>query len=243
MQHRFISQATLSWDSLCSRPSPSKPAPSASIQPVISVTVTNVDSLGNGQSTSGIPFNFDYTFVDGDTYNVSGNYGASYSSIGGSTIDIDPIISYLGSGPTLGTDTIVLDFYQNYFDPSCCTWAGTYTESVPLVASGNFGTGSEMSGELFYDGVGVGLAGPFSAPGSYFVSQSSNLDFGSSDGLPIATLSADYNFHYTFGAGTDPGGGEASSTLLSQSLLCCAGSALLLVGILNRRKKSRTLEK
>ena len=197
----------------------------------------NVDSVGNGQSTTG-SFDINYTFGDGDEYNISGTYGASYSSIGGSTIAIDPTVNYLGSGPTLGTDTIVLDFYQNYYDPSCCTWAGTYTESVPLNASGQFGAGSEMQGELFYDGVGVGLVGPDPAPGTYFVTESSNLDFGAvDDGL--ATLSADYNFQYKFGAGTAPGAGETASTPEPASFVLC-GFALVLGSIIfMRRNRAR----
>ncbi len=199
----------------------------------------NVDSVGNGQSTSG-SFDINYTFSDSDEYTISGTYGASYSSTGGSTISIDPTVTYIGSGPTLGTDTIVLDFYQNYYDPSCCTWAGTYTESVPLTANGDFGAGSEMQGELFYDGVGVGEVGPYAAPGTYFVTESNNLDFGALDSS--ATLSADYNFQYTFGAGTDPGAGQTSATPEPAPFVLC-GSALVLGSIVfMRRNKARTSE-
>ena len=203
---------------------------------------TNVDSLSNGQSTAG-SFDVNYTFGDGDTYIISGTYNASYSTLGGSTIGINPVVTYTGSDPTAGTDTIVLDFYQDYFDPSCCTWAGTYTESVPLNATGSFGPGSQMSGELFYDGVGVGLVGPFPAPGSYFVSESSNLDFGAND--TAATLAADYNFQYTFGEGTQPGAGETGVSATAEpvsSLLC--GSALMMGSLFfMRRNKTRTLGK
>lgn len=185
-----------------------------------------VDSLSNGESTAG-SFDVNYTFNDGDAYDVYGTYSASYSSIGGSTIDIDPVVSYLGTTPTIGTDTLDLMFLQNYFDPSCCTWAGTYTESVPLFATGSFGAGSQMSGELFYDNVGVGLVGPFTPPGSYFVTQSNNLDFGAND--TIATLSADYQFDFTFGAGTLPGSGESAVTPEPVPFILCGLGLLMFV--------------
>lgn len=198
---------------------------------------SNVDSIGNGQSTDGT-FAFMYTFGDGDQYYISGTYGASYSTIGGSTISIDPTVTYTGSGPSLGTDTVDFDFFQDYYDPSCCTWAGTYTESVPLNAAGAFGAGSQMSGELFYDGVGVGLVGPDPAPGSYFVTQSNNLDFGADD--TIATLSADYNFHYTFGEGTEPGATEYASNAPEPLSFVLCWSGIVLGGIvLIRRGRSR----
>lgn len=193
---------------------------------------TAVDSLDNNQSTDG-GFNIDYTFLDGDTYNISGTFSASYSTIGGSTISIDPVINYLGVAPTVGTDTLNLSFLQNYFDPTCCTWAGTYTESVPLVANGNFGPGSQMSAELFYDGVGVGPVGPLAAPGSYFVSQSSNLDFGAGD--TADTLSADYEFHFIFGAGTMPGASQTGVTPEPAPMMLC-GLGLLLLGSAMRRR-------
>lgn len=199
---------------------------------------TDVGSIGNGQSTNG-SFNFDYMFGDGDTYDISGTYGATYSTIGGSTISIDPTVTYIGTDPTAGTDTIVFDFYQDYFDPSCCTWAGTYTESVPLEASGNFGAGSRMSGDLFYDGKGVGRVGPFPAPGAYFVTESNNLDFGKDN--TIATLSADYNFHFRFGKGTDPGADESASPTPEPATFLLCGSVLVLGSMfLIRRNKARS---
>jgi len=193
------------------------------------------DSLGNGQSTSGT-FNVNFNFADGDTYNISGNYAASYSTINGSTISINPIVTYTGAAPSLGTDTIELNALQNYFDPSCCTWAGTYTESVPLVATGGFGAGSQMSGQLFYDLVGVGEVGPFVAPGSYMQTVSANLDFGALDTDP--TLKADFVLDFTFGQGTSPGATEgASSTPEPASFALCGLGLLVLAGGVYRRSR------
>lgn len=194
---------------------------------------SSVDSLSNGQSSSG-SFDVPITFVNGDAYDISGTYAASYSTMGGSTINIDPVVSYLGLVPTIGTDTIDLVYLQDYFDPSCCTWAGTYTESVPLNAHGTFGPGSQMSAQLFYDGVGVGLVGPFTAPGSYFVSKSSNLDFGSRN--TESTLEAEYDFHFVFAPGTAPGSGQSATPEPAPLVLCGLGLLLLLLGVARRNR-------
>jgi hypothetical protein len=199
------------------------------------------DSLSNGQSTSGT-FNVNFTFGDGDTYNISGSYGASYSTVNGSTISINPIVTYTGAGPSAGTDTIQLSALQNYFDPSCCTWAGTYTESVPLAAAGgSFGAGSQMSGQVFYDNVGVGLVGPFAAPGSYSQTKSANLDFGPLD--TSDTLDADFVFDFTFGQGTLTGAAEGASSAAPEpaSFVLC-GLGLLALGRGVYRRKRSTFE-
>ena len=72
------------------------------------------DSLGNGQSTSG-SFNVNLTFGDGDSYNLTGSYAASYSTLDGSTIAINPVVVYTGVAPSLGTDTIQVAALQKYF--------------------------------------------------------------------------------------------------------------------------------
>jgi hypothetical protein len=196
------------------------------------------DSLSNGQSTSGT-FNVNLTFGDGDSYDVSGSYSASYSTVNGSTIAINPVLTYTGVAPSLGTDTIHISAQQDYFDPSCCTWAGTYTESVPLVAVGGFGAGSQMSAELFYDLVGVGEVGPLAAPGSYLQTKSANLDFGSLD--TADTLDAYFGFNFTFGKGTLPGateGASAAATPEPASFVLCGLGLLALTGGVYRRNRS-----
>jgi hypothetical protein len=184
----------------------------------------NPDSLSDGESTSGT-FSVNLTFGDGDSYNISGNYGASYSTVGGSTIAINTIATYLGTAPSLGTDTISLSALQNYFDPSCCTWAGTYTESVPLVGTGSFGAGSVMSGQLFYDLIGLGRVGPFPAPGSYFETKSASLDFGPLD--TSDTLAADFHFNFIFGAGTLTGATEGAGSTPEPASFVLSGLGLL----------------
>lgn len=194
------------------------------------------DALSNGQSTSGT-FNVSLTFGDGDSYDVSGNYSASYSTVNGSTISINPVVTYTGAAPSLGTDTIQLNALQNYFDPSCCTWAGNYSESIPLVGVGGFGAGSEMSGQLLYDGQSVGLVGPLPAPGNYLQNKSANLDFGALDTDP--TLKAEFEFTFIFGQGTSSGASEgASSSPEPASLLLCGLGLLALTCGAYRRNRA-----
>jgi hypothetical protein len=197
------------------------------------------NSLSNGTSISS-PFNFDVAFADGDEYDISGAYSASYSKSAGSTISVTPTFTYIGSVPSAGTDTIDFTLAQDYFDPTCCTWAGTYFESVPLTLGSTAGPGSTISGELLYDGKSVGLVGPF-PPGTYSVSNSASLDFGSLDTNP--TLLADFDFTVQFAAGTLP---NASATSVSTSStpepatdLVCGLGLILFVCIARRRNRPR----
>ncbi len=89
-------------------PFTAKPA-SIAVNGTCEVGCPSTPPLSNGQSTSG-SFDFDYTFVDGDIYNVAGTYGASYTTVDGSTIYVDPTITYEGhtpppSGQTFSTST------------------------------------------------------------------------------------------------------------------------------------------
>jgi len=154
------------------------------------------DAVAYGASISS-PFNFNYT-VNSDVYNISGSYAAAYDT-NGTSISVDLSATYLGLHPTATNDTFAIDVLQQYFDDSPGTWDGTYTETIPITMSSNVGAGSTVTAQLLYDGQSVGLMGPF-GPGSHFAQQSANLS-----GLTGDYLNADYQFVYTFGAGTEPG--------------------------------------
>jgi hypothetical protein len=186
--------------------------------------------VSNGQSQSG-SFDFNYTFGDGDTYNISGAYGASYSTVTGSTIYVTPTVIYMGSSPSVGADTITFDLLQGYYDAGPGSWAGTYYETIPL--SWNAPAGSTISAQLLYDGESVGLVGPY-GPGNYFAQESKSLDFGSLD--TSATLSADYNFVFSFAAGTTTGEGGSSTPEPAMAIPCLLCLALA-IWHLNRRKR------
>jgi len=191
-------------------------------------------ALSDGTSVSS-PFNFSFTFGNGDSYDISGTYAASYSITAGSTISVDPVVTYTGSAPSAGTDTINFSLLQDYFDAACCTWAGDYTESVPLTLSSLAGPGSTVSGELLYDGQSVGLVGPF-GPGSYSVTKTTTLDFGALNNAD--TLSAAFNFQFVFGAGTLPDASAASTTPEPAGLILSGIGLLSLIG-LRRQIRSR----
>jgi hypothetical protein len=193
-------------------------------------------ALSNGNSTSG-GFNFDYTFSDGDVYDVSGSYSASYSNVTGSTIVVDPTFTYVGAAPSVGNDTLEFDLYQFYSDANCCTWAGTYSETVPLALSSATGPGSTISGQLLFDGQSVGLAGPF-GPGNYLVSESADLDFGPKDSSPF--LLADFAFTAQFDTGTTPGAGASGAPTPEPAMdLTCGLGLILFVCIARRRNRPR----
>jgi hypothetical protein len=202
------------------------------------INCSSTAPLTNGESTSGA-FDFDYTFLDGDVYNVAGNFSATYSTLDGSTLSVDPTITYEGASPSVKKDTLDFDFSQEYFDTSCCTWAGTYFETVPLFLASTAGNGSKISGQVLYDGKSVGLVGPF-GPGAYSVSESANLDFGSLDTNP--TLLADFDLDAVLGKGTLPGTIASSTSPTPESatiLLCVLGLILIYYG-LRRRNSSRS---
>jgi hypothetical protein len=139
--------------------------------------------------------------VNGDTYSISWTYSDSFTS--GTEIVINPVATFV-SGPSTTTDTITFDFFQNYYtNISNPTWDGTYTETVPLDIEGPVASGSTASGELFYDGQGLGLVGPV-GPGFHYKQNMVALT-----GLDLSTLSAEYEFTYTFAPGTT--GGSISS--------------------------------
>ena len=121
-------------------------------------------NLSNGESTSG-SFNFNYTFGDGDIYNISGAYGASYSTVTGSFLLATPVVTYEGASPSVGFDTITFDVLQGYYDASPGSWAGTYHEAIPLKLDAP--AGSTISAQALEDGESVGLVGPY-GPGTYF---------------------------------------------------------------------------
>ena len=186
--------------------------------------------VSNGQSQSG-SFNFNYTFGDGDIYNISGAYDGSYSTVTGSFILVTPTVTYVGASPSVGADTVTFDMLQGYYDAGPGSWAGTYYETIPL--SFDAPAGSTISAQLLYDGESVGLVGPY-GPGNYFAQESKFLDFGGLD--TSATLSADYNFVFSFAAGTTTGEYGSSTPEPAMALPCLLCLALA-TWHLNRRKR------
>jgi hypothetical protein len=187
---------------------------------------SNVAAISNGQTSAGnILYNL--TLTNGDTYQVTGNYLSTYSSVSGSTILVNPTVLYTGATPSAATDVITLDFFQNYLDNSPGTFDGVYEEYVPLTLAPD----TTATAQLFYDGQGIGLIGPLT-PGYSATSLSATLS-----GLTGDTLSADYNFTFTFLPGTLPGSLITSTPEPIQTLP--AALALISLALLSRRSESR----
>ncbi len=161
------------------------------------------DALQVGQSTSNSG-SYNLNFGDGDKYLVTWSYADSFP--GGTHIVVNPVATFV-SGPSTSTDTISFDLFQNFYSAGAANWDGTYTQTVPLDIEGSVGSGSTASAEVFYDGQGLGEAGPF-GPGYHDQATSMLLT-----GLDGTTLSAEYEFTYTFAPGTQSGGNASSPSV------------------------------
>jgi hypothetical protein len=183
-------------------------------------TCSPVDTLNVGQSTSGA-VNFVYTFANGDRYQVSGDYSTGNDAVNGTSISFNPAVFYLGTAASSTApsqaDTLTLDFLQNYNFPGSLD--GYYFESTTSSVSGPIASDSTYTAQLFYDGQGLGVMGPY-GPGINTGFNQQNLT-----GL-TNPLMADFNFVYSFGAGSDPGSGIASISAVPEP----ASLLLLLTG-------------
>jgi hypothetical protein len=196
------------------------------------VTLTGPTVNFNG-STGPTSFNQTVSFGNGDVFDVTGTFSAAYNS-SGTSLSINPVVTYTGSAPSVGNDAITISYTQPYFDNSPGTWDGTYTETIPVVPIGSVGAGSSLTGELFYDGQGLGpLTGS-----SGVLTNSANLT-----GLTGNTLTADFEFTYNLNAGTQPNAGissPASSAVPepTEALPVGVGLAGVMYAVARRRKKS-----
>ncbi len=166
------------------------------------------DQLTYGTGFGPNAFSFGITTTNGNPYTIAGNTTASYTS-NGSLFRVNMTATYTGTMATTATDTFVVDVFQNIFDDSPGSWAGDYTNATGATVGSGLGAGSSFSVNLFWDGVPVGLLGPYTTPGMYNQFITSSLDFGDQDGA--ALLQGDYRFYFTVGAGTGPGEVDAST--------------------------------
>lgn len=196
-------------------------------------------------SVGPVPFSGLYTATDGDQYLIVGQYGASYAS----RIPIfyfDVSANYSGNstgmGPSVGADTFSVNVLEDIYDPSCCTWSGTYTESIPVVITTGVGTSTSGAVQFLWDDESVGLV-TFTGPGDYYRFVSTNLgSYPPCDVFCDPYLQGDAQAVFSFGAGTLDGSAiNVLSTLPTPEpveMFPVAGLVLGLVWMRMRQRKN-----
>jgi hypothetical protein len=155
-------------------------------------------ALTFGGDTTG-SYNFDIT-ADGDVFDISGTYNNTFFS--GTFLGFYPTVT-LVSGTNAAT--VTLDMLQDFFYGTDATtsWSGTYNEKVPVDLSA---AGTTATGQVFYSTdvdttpESVGLLPTANGPGDYYLSGSAAL--GPLNG---ETLVSDFQYTFTFAAGSAPG--------------------------------------
>jgi hypothetical protein len=202
-----------------------------------SCSTVMADAITSGTTIPVTPFSITYTTANTDRFGITGTFTASYGSAGslfGVTLDV----KYLGNSSTGVSqgDTLTVDFLQDIFDSGPGTFNGTYTEVIPLAMSGTLGSGSNVSGQLLWDGQSIGVVGPLVGDGSLTGTKSANLT-----GLTGNYLSGDFNFVVDFAQGTMPGAQSIVSNSVPEPaetipVALVIGAALILFG--NKKLKA-----
>jgi hypothetical protein len=165
--------------------------------------------LTGGTSVSLTPFGFTYVAGDGDWYAITGNYAASESAAGGTSLTFNVDATYEGNGginstPSAGADTLTFDDYQDF------NLAGTtyYTDHGTIdgyydeyTGSSITAVGGTLSAEAFYNTVGLGELGPFGVGSNYQAIDNVHLTT-----LTGSVLDEDFKYTFKFASGTTPGG-------------------------------------
>lgn len=187
---------------------------------------SSVDTLAADAYQDG-SFSTLYTFPNGDKFDVAGHFGATNSSTTGFDLNANVTAIYMGN--TLPTtlsqaDVLSISFLQNFaaIGP-LSNYDGYYDEDTDSTVLGGAGSGTTFQAQLSINGNGLGVMGPFGdgvnhGTGEVFLS-------GLTD--PITT---DYQFIYTFGAGSDAGSTVSSLVLPEPSYGIVTGLGLALFG-------------
>ena len=211
-----------------------------SLAPVLGFASTigvNLSSpLSSGGSVPLTPFSFIYEAGDGDWYAINGIYSATNPPSGNTSILFNVTATYEGNGginstPSVGSDTFTVDDLQDYdlatsaYFEEFGTLNGIYTEDASSGISGP--PGSSWYAQLFYNGQGLPVLGPFTGPGSASNGSGTNLTgFGSA-----TTLDADFRFTYDFAKGAPAGSGFTSATPEPGGLMPIVSIMALCIGV------------
>ncbi|MBV8553872.1 MAG: hypothetical protein JOY54_21440 [Acidobacteriaceae bacterium] len=206
-----------------------------------SICVNNVAELGNCNSGKALTANQSFTNifsydvkVNGDPYNVYGNYTVNNSSANGPTFIFNASAKYLGTTPTRRLDVLHIDFAQRYLvNPSYLT--GWYDTTASGTLSGNAGAGSFWEVVPSVDKTRLGTIGPFGI-GTH--SGGAELYFGPGSPTHTPALKRDpiditVDYTYDFRAGTDPGAGGTAFSAATPEPAETLPIALAFVGIIS----------
>lgn len=203
-------------------------------------TMSGLESaaIASGQSVGPNSFDLMNFVVGSDPYDINlTSYGASY--LDGTLIYADLSVTYTGSGPSTGDDSIRIDDLQDFYNNLPGTWDGNYTENVPVIV----GSGTTFQANLCYNGgqstACVGQVGPLGGGtySPYFETYLSGLGTGD-------YLAGDFDFVFNFPAGTEPGTSiNLPASIVpepSQSVPLAIGFLVLFVCATIRRGRKRS---
>jgi hypothetical protein len=120
-------------------------------------TVTN--------TTAVTPFNFNYTFGDGDQYLITGSVTATDTGSSSFSTSRPFVVEYVGpTAVSVGTDVLSIQQYINFASTAT---SGSFNHSDTGQFAGTFGSGSSLTSQSFYGGNASSVRGPYTPPGSF----------------------------------------------------------------------------
>ena len=187
------------------------------------------DVVGSGNSLL-TPFNFTFTFGNGDQYQINGSFTVTNS--GGFFITAPFGLSYIGpGGASAGTDVLTVDLLQNV---ATTVTSGAFNETLRGSFGSGLGAGSSVQGEISFGGQALPLQGPVSPPNAF------DLTVSGTQLTNMATnpLLIDEQRVFTFGAGSAIGASIANNeTVPEPGTFVPLGAGLLILAA--RRCKTR----
>lgn len=181
-------------------------------------------TLSAGASIPLMSYSFTYTFANTDMYQVTGTYSASYPVGGGPELNFSAVDTFIGNSTNTASsaDSLSVDLLENFASPP----DGTYGANATLTQSGVV-PGSQVTSQLYVDGVTTGVMGPYTGTGSMSYTSAG----ASFTNLPATTL---FDFDYTFytAAGTPAAVPEPAN-----AGLLMAGIGI--IGVVMFRRRSR----
>jgi hypothetical protein len=196
--------------------------------------ITSAGALTNGTSNPG-SFNYSIVLADGDKYNFSGVYTGSYSESNGAVLYNSLSLTYVGTAPSVATDTIVVDLSEAVYDTTGTSYDGVYTETSPLCGTA---AGSSVSGQYIVNGGANGVLpvlGPHIGAGCGSYAGSASL-VGTTNPL----LLMDWEYTFTTNVGTVSNASLGSTPEPAETVPAALALASLACVIIVRKRREQT---